>query len=556
MLTELHIENLAVIENVTVQLGPRLNVFTGETGAGKSILIGGINAILGQRVSRDIVRSGAEKAFVSAVFKDVPERVRQKLAEIGIEPEDELIISREITKDGKSTARINSRPVSAAALRDIGGELINIHGQHDSQALLDPSRHLSLLDGYAGTEEVLSDYLKDFRRLQKTARKISELSQIESDKLRRREYLESVASDIEPLKIEPDEDASVEERFKILDNSVELKKSLTKASALLTGDDESDGAEGMVASAINELSAGESVMSVLTPLIERLNSLLIELSDISGECSRLSFSLEVDSGEYEKLSVRRDELARIKRRYGPTLGDVMELYERSVRELKEITDSREVLKALNKEKEQLLAIVSKKAERLHNLREKAAENFKEQVESELRFLNMPDVKIEMSLKKGKLTGSGMDTAELLISPNRGEELKPVAKIASGGELSRIMLALKSVLAGRDSVPTMIFDEIDAGVSGRAAQKIGVKLREISREKQVLCVTHLAQIAIIGDTHILINKSTEGERTVTTVKQLDFEGRRLEIARILGGDNITQTVLKDAEEQLLGALMED
>ncbi len=555
MLKELYIENLAVLERATVALGPGMNVFSGETGAGKSILIGGINAVLGQRVSRDIVRAGAEKAYISAVFEEVSDEVRDKLSALGIEPEDELIISREITADGRGTARINSRAVSVSALREIGGLLINIHGQHDSQVLMDPARHLGILDGYAEDGETVADYQKSFKQLQDCAKSISKLRQAEREKAERTAYLNAIVGDISAVNPEKGEDEAVEERFKVLDNAVELSEALRNAVTLLTGDDESGGASAETASAYSELSGGESLLPELKPLCERLSTVGIEIGDISDELSRILESLEVDSGEYARLSARREELTRIKRRYGPSLDDVIALWEKSAEELEKITGSELELEKLLQKKDELLAEVSKKAENLGKIRRAAAERFERQVEDELRFLNMPDVRIKVEFERGKLTQSGMDTLEFLISANRGEEPKPMAKIASGGELSRIMLALKCVLAGRDDIPTLIFDEIDSGVSGRAAQKIGIKLREISRRRQVICVTHLAQLAIFADEHILIEKKTSGDRTVTEIKSLDFEGRKYEIARILGGDNITETVLKDAEEQLLSVRKE-
>lgn len=556
MLRELHIENLAVIENATVTLGPRLNVFTGETGAGKSILIGGINAVLGQRVSRDTVRSGADKAYVSAVFDGVSEEINTKLRDIGIEPDDELIISREIGADGRSTARINTRAVSVSAIREIGDLLINIHGQHDSQVLLDPLRHLGILDSFAQTEAVLADYQSSFKELQSVAREMSKIRQSEREKAQRTAYLQSVVNDIGVLNIEPGEDSAVEERFKLLDNAVELSRAVRAAVQYLIGDDDTGGASSLASEAYSELSDSEEIMPALKPLCERLNSVQIEINDIADELSKLSETLDIDASEYDRLTSRRDELTRIKRRYGPSLEDVIKSYEDSAAELEIIGGTELELENLAKKKDELLATVSKKAEKLSALRKDAALRFKAQVEEELRFLNMPDVRIEVRMELGKLTHSGMDSAEFLISANRGEEPKPLAKIASGGELSRIMLALKSVLADRDDIPTLIFDEIDAGVSGRAAQKIGVKLREISRRRQVICVTHLAQLAIVGDNHILIEKRSGADRTVTEIKTLDFEGRKLEIARILGGDNITETVLRDAEEQLLSAAREE
>ncbi len=552
MLKELHIENLAVIENATISLGPRLNVFTGETGAGKSILIGGINAVLGQRVSRDIVRAGAEKAYVSAVFTDLSDNVCGKLRELGFEPEDELIVSREISADGRGSARINSRAASISAIKELGNMLINIHGQQDSQVLLDPSRHLGILDSFGLLEPVLEDYKASFRQLQSVARRISQLKQNNREKAARVAYLQSVVNDILPLGLEPGEDDLVEERFKVLDNAYELSRALGAASLLISGDDDGGGASGNVLEAISELSGAEELLPALKPLSDRLNSVSIELSDISDELIRLADSLDSDPEEYAKLSARRDELSRIKRRYGLDLAGVIDLYNKSNEELGSITGADGELDKLSKEMDLLLSEVTKKAENLRKLRIETAERFKKGVEEELKFLNMPDVRLEVKLDRGKLTGTGMDSAEFLISANRGEEPKPVARIASGGELSRIMLALKSVLADRDDIPTLIFDEIDSGVSGRAAQKIGIKLREISRGRQVLCVTHLAQIAINGDDHILIEKNSVSDRTFTEIRPLDFEGRKLEIARIIGGENITETVLKDAEEQLISA----
>ena len=549
MLKELHIENLAVIENATIALGPGLNVFTGETGAGKSILIGGINAVLGRRVSRDIVRTGAEKAYISAVFDGVTPQISDKLREIGVEPDDELIISREISADGKGTARVNSRAVSVSAIRELGDLLINIHGQHDSQILLDQTTHLSILDGFAELDDVIEDYRGSFRELQLAAKEVSKLKQAERERAQRSAYLQSLVSDIGALNLTPGEDAAVEERFRIMDNAVGLSQSVRTALMYLSGDDDTPGSGTLVENANTELSGNEELLQGLKPLCERLSSVGIELSDISDELSKILDSLDIDDREYEQLSQRRDELTRVKRRYGTDIDGVIKMYEDAAAELEMMDGAEAELEALIKKRGALLAEVSKKAERLSALRAEAAERFRTQVEAELSFLNMPDVKIEVKFSKGNLTQSGMDQAEFLISANRGEEPRPLSKIASGGELSRIMLALKSVLAERDGIPTLIFDEIDSGVSGRAAQKIGVKLKEISRRRQVICVTHLSQIAIMGDTHILIEKHSSGERTATDIRTLDFEGRKLEIARIIGGDNITETVLKDAEEQL-------
>lgn len=552
MLRELHIENLAVIENADISLGERLNVFTGETGAGKSVLIGGINAVLGQRATKDIIRTGADSAYISAMFDEPSEVVRHKASELGFDIDDTLIISREISKDGRSTARINSRPASLSSIKELGELLINIHGQHDSQVLLNPDKHLSILDNYAQLEAELADYQASFKELQSVARHIQQVKQDELKRSQREQYLNAIISDIGSLNIIENEDVTVDERFKLADNAVNITAAIKTALDYLLGDDENSGAGDMISRAYSELAVYDDMMQDIAPLNERLSNVGIELGDISNELATLLNTVDINDEEYAKLSVRRDELNRIKRKYGPTLSDVISLYQKSLAELSELGDSELILEQLSAKKNQLLETVTVKAKALSLHRHEAAERFSKSVMDELRFLNMPDVTISVNMDTGKLTSTGMDHVEFLISANRGELPKPLAKIASGGELSRIMLALKTVLADRDDVPTLIFDEIDAGVSGRAAQKIGIKLREISRSRQVICVTHLAQIAIMADEHKLIEKSTRDDRTVTEIKCLSFEDRKYEIARILCGDNITDTVLQDAQEQLLSA----
>lgn len=552
MLYELHIENLAVIENATIRFGEHFNVFTGETGAGKSILIGGINAILGQRVYKDIIREGTDKAYVSAVFTDCPQAVSEKLSELGLGSDNELIISREINADGRSTARINSRPVTISALHEIGDLLVNIHGQHDSQTLLDQTKHLGILDSYARSDELISSYQKSFRELQSTARELNRLKTEKSQNTKREEYLAEIIEDIGSLEITVGEDEKIEERFRLLDNAVSLKNALTAAVTCLSETESENSAGDMISQAFSELEPNEDILPVLKPLNERISAIGIELEDIASELTRLRDSLEIDDNEYATLTQRRNDLKRIKRRYGTSLDEVIKVYEDAVQESQGLASFDDKITELEAKKSELLIEVTKKAEELSKHREEASERFSKQVAEELSFLNMPNVRLEVKRSKGKLTLSGMDSIEFLISANKGESPKPLAKIASGGELSRIMLALKTVLADRDAIPTLIFDEIDSGVSGRAAQKIGIKLKEISRKHQVICVTHLAQIAIMADDHMLIEKHESGDRTVTDVTSLSFEERKYEIARILGGDNITETVLKDAEEQLKNA----
>ncbi len=549
MLNTLHIENLAVIESADLELGGSFNAFTGETGAGKSILIGGINAVLGKRVSKDIIRSGAEKAFISAVFTDIPKETQSLLEELGLPCSDELIISREINIDGKSSARVNMRPVNASVLKEIGDTLVAIHGQHDSQILLNSEIHLDILDGFADISNDLSLYKSTFRELQTTAREITKQKLAAAESAKRTAYLNEVIEEIGALNILPNEDIEVENKFKYAQSSAFIKDSIIASLSFINGDDDSAGANELIAKAYTELSVTTDTMEPLNALCERISSVGIELGDIANELSSLFDSVDLDDAEFERLTNRKNALNRIKHKYGPTLENVLKTYENANQELMSIGENSQLIISLEEKKAMLLSKVTKMAEELSILRAKAAQTFISKVSEELSFLNMPDVRLKVSMQKGKLTLNGMDSLEFLISANKGEEPKPLSKIASGGELSRIMLALKTVLADKDYVPTMIFDEIDSGVSGRAAQKIGIKLRELSQKHQVICVTHLAQIAIMANDHMLIEKGERDNRTVTTITKLNKDTRKYEIARILGGDNITETVLKDAEEQL-------
>ncbi|MBQ1434018.1 MAG: DNA repair protein RecN [Ruminococcus sp.] len=551
MLRELYIENLAVIEKAAIQFGSRFNVFTGETGAGKSILIGGINAILGQRVTKDIVRTGADKAVVSGVFTDIGSDVKTVLKELGIEcEEDQLFLTREIRSDGGSVARINQRPVNVSILREIGDLLVNIHGQHDNQILMSPEKHIDILDSYAESESLIEDYRTSFRELQLIARKINKLKAEAGRKEFRISELEDIISEIKALDItDPDEETKIAAELEVSKNAVSISEAVYAVQLMLSGDDDTTGVSETVSECSDKIDAFTDIMTELSPLYERLNSAAIELDDIAGELSSILDSLDVDPKRFDWLNQRSDDLRKICKKYGPTLADVMETLEKSEKELSELTGSEQSLQGLIDEKNKLLTEVSHKAKVLSDHRKQAAERFVLQVTNELEFLNMPNVKLVVNQETGKLTVSGMDNIEFLISANVGEEPRPIARIASGGELSRIMLALKNVIAEKDSIDTLIFDEIDTGVSGRAAQKIGLKLREISRHRQVLCVTHLSQIAVMADDHLLIEKNIVGERTVTSVRPLDHEGRKYEIARIMGGDNITELMLKNADELL-------
>ena len=553
MLSELYIENLAVIEKATIDFSNKLNVFTGETGAGKSILINGINAILGQRVTKDIVRTGTDKAVISALFTDIGDNVLQVLDELGISAEDgQLFLTREIRSDGGSVARVNSRAVNVSVLKAIGETLVTIHGQHDNQILMAPERHIEILDSYAESEALIEDYHSSFRELQSIAKKINKIKTEQSKKEFRMAELADIVEEINALNIHEGEDKEIEAELNISKNAVAISEALYMAKQLLSGDDDTDGAVEMTQRASKSVEGYTDIMTEISPIYDRLSSAAIEMEDISEEIGSLLDSLDIDPKRYDYLNQRSDEFRRIMKKYGPELDDVLTTLENSQNELDELSGAEQSLDELNKEKERLLAEVSKKAKALSDHRKKAGERFVSQVTEELEFLNMPKVKLVVQQKTGKLTINGMDSIEFLISANLGEEPKPIAKIASGGELSRIMLALKNVIAEKDSIGTLIFDEIDTGVSGRAAQKIGIKLKQISRLRQVLCVTHLAQMAVMADNHLLIEKNIQGDRTVTTVRTLDHEQRKYEIARIMGGENITELMLENAEQYLKDA----
>lgn len=553
MLSELYIENLAVIEKATIDFSDKLNVFTGETGAGKSILINGINAILGQRVTKDIVRTGTDKAVISALFTDIGDNVLQVLDELGISAEDgQLFLTREIRSDGGSVARVNSRAVNVSVLKAIGETLVTIHGQHDNQILMAPERHIEILDSYAESEALIEDYHSSFRELQSIAKKINKIKTEQSKKEFRMAELADIVEEINTLNIHKGEDKEIEAELNISKNAVAISEALYMAKQLLSGDDDTDGAVEMTQRASKSVEGYTDIMTEISPIYDRLSSAAIEMEDISEEIGSLLDSLDIDPKRYDYLNQRSDELRRIMKKYGPELDDVLTTLENSQNELDELSGAEQSLDELNKEKERLLAEVSKKAKALSDHRKKAGERFVSQVTEELEFLNMPKVKLVVQQKTGKLTINGMDSIEFLISANLGEEPKPIAKIASGGELSRIMLALKNVIAEKDSIGTLIFDEIDTGVSGRAAQKIGIKLKQISRLRQVLCVTHLAQMAVMADNHLLIEKNIQSDRTVTTVRTLDHEQRKYEIARIMGGENITELMLENAEQYLKDA----
>ncbi|MDE5558381.1 MAG: DNA repair protein RecN [Ruminococcus sp.] len=553
MLREIYIKNLAVIKEAVIPLTEKLNIFTGETGAGKSILINGINAVLGHRSSKDIVRTGCDKAIITALFTELGNNVIECLDELGIAHEnDEITVTREISADGRSIARINQRTASASLLKEIGSMLINIHGQHDNQVLMDSEKHLHVLDDFGADNTFLENYRETFRELQQTAKKLNELKKSEQSRTERTVYLNAIIEDIGELELSENEDETLEKEYETAKNAEKMIIAIKQAVQAITGDDT---ANDMISSAEFEISRYTANNDELNMLYERLSAVEIELADISSELENLADKIELDGQRLEYLGTRLNTINKLKRKYATDCNGLIEIYNNACMEITKFESSATEIAELNQKKENLLHTVTERAKELFDYREELGKKFSERVTSELKFLNMPDVLINVRHEKGKLTVNGMDSVEFLISANKGEAPKPISKIASGGELSRIMLALKSVIAGKDEIPTMIFDEIDTGVSGKAAQKIGIKLREIGKTHQVICVTHLSQIAVMADNHLMIEKQTVGERTETNVTQLDFDGRVSEIARIMGGENPSELMLDTARDEIKKYIME-
>lgn len=547
MLKEIYIQNLAVIKEAVIPLGSRLNIFTGETGAGKSILINGINAVLGQRCTKDIVRTGCDKAVITALFTELSQEICEKLDQLGIAHDnDEITVTREISADGGSVSRINHRTASAALLKEIGAMCINIHGQHDNQILLDSEKHLQILDDFGGDDTLLSEYRVTFRELQHTARKLGELKKLEQSRAERSRYLNGIIDDIGEIEPHVGEDDELEREYEIARNSEKTIVAIKNAVNAITGE---SAATDMLVSAETEIAGFTDNSEKLNVLYERLSAAEIELADIASELESLADKVELDGQRLEYLGTRLNSINKLKRKYAADCGELVKLYDDACREIMELEGSDSEIKELMAKREELLHKVTEQAKALYEYREGIAKRFTERVTEELEFLNMSGVIIDVRHDKGKLTVNGMDSVEFLISANKGEEPKPISKIASGGELSRIMLALKSVIADKDSIPTMIFDEIDTGVSGKAAQKIGIKLREIGKVRQVICVTHLSQIAVMAEDHLLIEKQVIDERTETHVTHLDMEGRVAEIARIMGGDQPSELMLDNARAEI-------
>ena len=551
MLRELSIENLAVIEKASIAFDDKLNVFTGETGAGKSILIGGINAILGGRVSKDIVRAGTEKAVVTGLFDDLPESVKAKLSDNGFAVDDELLLQRDIHADGKSTARINGRATTVAILRDIASELIDIHGQHDNRLLMDGDNQREILDSYGKNSGLLSEYATAFKEFSALSRKIKEVSRKKTESLERAELLRERLEELDRYNFSADEEETVKQKIEELRNAEYISENLYNAQTAISGDDDTDGAYSMLEHCKNSVSSLSDTIPELDKLAERISDMLVELEDIREEIvQRIPDEDEDTAGMLGVLEERLSVILRLQRKYGTDLAQILENSEKWRNELYEIDNGDDIIEELTEKKKEAGEKVKRLATELTSRRKKAADELAKRISAELTFLDMPDIRLVFDISQDKVTLSGMDKVEMLISVNKGEDLKPMSKIASGGELSRIMLAVKNVLAETDKLHTMIFDEIDTGISGRAAAKVGLKLHEAAENRQILCVTHLAQIAAMADTQLLIKKNSDEKRTYTGITKLDFEGRKREIARIISGDENDPISLENAEMLLL------
>jgi DNA repair protein RecN (Recombination protein N) len=551
MLSVLHIENIAVIERADICFDGGFNVLTGETGAGKSIVIDAISAILGERTYRDVIRTGSDRALVSAVFLGIPKLFWFEENQIEYDPQ-ELLVQRELYTDGKSVCRVNGRPVTASILKRLGAQLINIHGQHDSQQLFDESAHLQYLDLFAHDEVEIASYSEDFSRVQKVRQEIERLSMDEGEKLRLVERLQYEISEIERADPRAGEDEELEARRRVLQNSEKLKDALDAAVQALYGDEQSDGAAGLLKQAERQLSRVSSLDAELDAAHKKVADLSYAAQDAAEELQALRDNLTDSEGELEQLEGRLDTLHRLKRKYGGSLEAVLKYLSDSKTRLDEVEFASDRIEKLKTQ----LAVLEKEAMDaglvLRGVRKQAAEKLAARIQTELSQLDMPKIRFTCQFDELPLGPGGLDAARFLMSANVGEALKPLSKVASGGELARIMLAMKNVLAEQDAVPTLIFDEVDAGVSGRAAQKVAEKLSDVARGKQVLCVTHLPQIAAMADTHFIVEKQVRGERTYTEVGKLDRAARREELARITGGTAVTKTMLAGAEELLAAA----
>jgi DNA repair protein RecN (Recombination protein N) len=549
MLALLHIENIAVIERADISFRPGFNALTGETGAGKSIVIDAISAILGQRAYRDAIRTGSGKAFISAVFQDVPEYPWFAANHVPLE-DGEVLIQREIYADGKNTCRVNGVPVTVSVLRGLGQQLIQIHGQHDSTQLFDEDSHLTMLDSFGDYQELILRYQNAYREMDALRKKIRALHMDEAEKARRIENLNYQIQEISRAELRVGEDDELEEKRKLMRSGEKLMTALNAAAGALYGDDETEGANALISGAQHALAAVADVSSEVGAAYRQVEELSYSVLDAAERVRDLRDSFDFSPGELEAVESRLDVIHRLRRKYGVTCADILAYMEKCQKELDEIELADDTIAKLQAQFRIKAKAAKALAAELSEARQKAAKNFEARLISELRQLDMPRVQFVCSLSKlPHLEETGGDGCKFMMSANVGEELRQMNRVASGGELARIMLAMKNVLSEKDHIPTMIFDEVDTGVSGRAAQKVAEKLHSVSVGKQVLCVTHLPQIAAMADTHFLISKAEQNGRTYTSVTPLDLEGRKAEIARLIGGAKITENTLKSAEEML-------
>ena len=552
MLSSLQIENVAVIQKANVHFEKGLNVLTGETGAGKSILIDSINAILGNRTSKDLVRTGAAKAVIRAAFDDVPEAVLDSLEKAGYERSSALMLSREITAEGKSSCRINGMPATAAVLRELCGGLININGQHDSVGLLNPAHHEGILDAYAQNRAEYQDYYAVYRELVKVKRELDAQITDESEKQRRIDLLSYQVQEIDDAALTAGEEQTLESRRKVLANASTIRDKIAQCYALLSGDDETPGAVDLLGEASNAVDAAAQLDGELSVSAGQLLDLYYNAKDAAADLIGRLDAYDTNDAELDEIEQRIDLIYKLKRKYGDTVEDILAFGEKARQELGLIQSSQERVEHLQAEQHRLYVLAREKAETLTQTRLKAFEELNKRISGTLDFLNMPGVRMALHHARGPLASHGQDSIEFYISTNPGEDPKPLAKIASGGELSRITLAIKNAMADKDAVPTVIYDEIDSGVSGKAASRIGEVLRQSAEGHQILCITHTAQIAALADCHLLIQKNIANERTYTEIHPLDEEGRVDALAHIISGDHVTELSRANAREMLAQA----
>jgi DNA repair protein RecN (Recombination protein N) len=551
MLKSLNIENIAVIEKADIEFSKGLNVMTGETGAGKSIVVDSINAILGERTSRELVRHGADNAVVTALFEDVNDDINNKLIELGIEPEGDntLLLSRKISAQGKSNCRINGNVCTVSMLKELGSALVNIHGQHDSQALLNPEFHCSFVDMLSSDRNIYSEYKSNFKNLISIRKRLKTLTADADSKDKQLEILDYQINELTQAEIKVGEWDSLKERKNIVLNSQSIINSLNSTIIAINGADDVSGIQTLIGASLREIDAVKDVDSDIKIIYDKLDDINEQVEILKDLLNQKLDSIDFSSNELEIIEERLDLLYEFSNKYGETEQDMLNYLDESIARRNSIVNSDEELERLNLEYDSALEKTLSSADKLSQYRKKLAKQLEADVKEQLEFLDMPKIQFIVHFDKGNLSSNGYDKIEFLISTNIGEPAKPLAKIASGGELSRIMLAIKNIIAKHDSVDTLIFDEIDTGVSGRASRKIGLKLKSVSEHTQVICVTHSAQIASVADNHLLIEKQVKNDRTYTNVSPLDFEQRKYELARIMGGLEITDNLLKSAQELL-------